>query len=192
MEHLLDRLDSVPFLLPIIIMFSRIVDVSIGTTRIIMVIRGKRLTAAVLGFFEVTTWLIAITAIISRINNWYLVIFYGIGFALGNVVGMFIENFMAIGQQVVRFISPEEGEGITRTLRNKGFGVTEVVASGREGPVGFGFVIASRKMMPTVISIISGVDPRAVVTIEDVRYSNIVEYYQPVSRFNWWNVFKKK
>ena len=192
MEHLLDRLDSVPFLLPIIIMFSRIVDVSIGTSRIIMVIRGKRLTAAVLGFFEVTTWLIAITAIISRINNWYLVIFYGIGFALGNVVGMFIENIMAIGQQVVRFISPEEGEEITRTLRNKGFGVTEVVASGREGPVGFGFVIASRKMVPTVISTISGVDPRAVVTIEDVRYSNVVEYYQPVGRFNWWNVFKKK
>ena len=192
MEHLLYRLDSVPFLLPIIIMFSRIVDVSIGTSRIIMVIRGKRLTAAVLGFFEVTTWLIAITAIISRINNWYLVIFYGIGFALGNVVGMFIENIMAIGQQVVRFISPEEGEGIIRTLRNKGFGVTEVVASGREGPVGFGFVIASRKMVPTVISTISGVDPRAVVTIEDVRYSNVVEYYQPVGRFNWWNVFKKK
>jgi len=192
LETLLNKLDSVPLLLPLAIMCARIIDVSIGTVRMIMVIRGKRLRAAVMGFFEVTIWLTAITAIISHIDNWLNVIFYGLGFATGNVVGMLIENKMAVGQQVVRFISPDEGDRIIRTLRAKGFGVTEVVASGHEGPVGFGLVISSRRKVPGLVSIISSVDPKAVVTVEDVRYSNIVEFYQPAGRFNRWKIMKKK
>ena len=192
MEILLERLDEVPFLLPVAIMFLRIIDVSMGTVRLIMVFRGRRITAAVLGFFEVIIWLTAITAIISHITDWVNVIFYGLGFALGNVVGMMIENIMAVGQQVVRFISTEESDKITRILRAKGYGVTEVVASGREGPVGLGFLIAARKKIPSLIGLISGMDPKAVVTIEDVRYSNIVEYVRPIGIGSRWLKFIKK
>jgi len=191
-EILLERLDEVPFLLPVAIMFLRIIDVSMGTVRLIMVFRGRRITAAVLGFFEVIIWLTAITAIISHITDWVNVIFYGLGFALGNVVGMMIENIMAVGQQVVRFISTEESDKITRILRAKGYGVTEVVASGREGPVGLGFLIAARKKIPSLIGLISGMDPKAVVTIEDVRYSNIVEYVRPIGIGSRWLKFIKK
>ncbi len=192
MEILLERLDEVPFLLPVAIMFLRIIDVSLGTVRLIMVFRGRRITAAVLGFFEVIIWLTAITAIISHITDWVNVIFYGLGFALGNVVGMMIENIMAVGQQVVRFISTEESDKITRILRAKGYGVTEVVASGREGPVGLGFLIAARKKIPSLIGLISGMDSKAVVTIEDVRYSNIVEYVRPIGIGSRWLKFIKK
>ncbi len=193
MEVLLEKLDEVPFLLPVAIMLLRIIDVSLGTVRLIMVFRGRRITAAVLGFFEVIIWLTAITGIISHITDWVNVIFYGLGFALGNVVGMQIENIMAVGQQVVRFISAEESDRITRILRAKGYGVTEVVASGREGPVGLGFVIAARRKIPALVSLISGVDPKAVVTIEDVRYSNIVGYIQPIGTGSrWLRFFKKK
>lgn len=193
MEILLEKLDEVPFLLPVAIMFLRIIDVSLGTVRLIMVFRGRRITAAVLGFFEVIIWLTAITAIISHITDWVNVIFYGMGFALGNVVGMQIENIMAVGQQVVRFISTEESDKITRILRAKGYGVTEVVASGREGPVGLGFLIAARKKIPSLIGLISGMDSKAVVTIEDVRYSNIVEYVRPIGiGSRWLKSLKKK
>jgi len=191
-EILLQKLDEVPFLLPVAIMFLRICDVSLGTVRLIMVFRGRRFTAAALGFFEVIIWLTAITGIISHITNWVNVIFYGLGFAVGNVVGMLIEDKMAVGQQVVRFISTEEGDRITRILRTKGYGVTEVVASGRAGPVGLGFLIASRKKVPVLVGLISGVDPKAVVTIEDVRYSNIVEYFQPIWAGSRWLKFLKK
>lgn len=176
MEELLSSLDQYPLLLPLAIMLSRVVDVSIGTVRMIMVFRGRRYTAAVLGFFEVTVWLLAITGIIAHVDNLISYLAYGLGFAAGNIVGLMIEQKMAVGQQVVRFISSEEGESISRVLRSHGFGVTEFSGSGREGPVLLGFVIASRKKMPELMSIITGVDPKCVVTIEDVRHSNIVEY----------------
>ncbi len=192
MEALLDRIEEVPFLLPLAIMCLRIVDVSIGTTRVILVIRGQRLGASVLGFFEVTIWLTAITAILRHTDNWVNVVAYGTGFALGNMIGMFIEKRMAIGQQVVRFISSTHGDEIVRTLRRTGYGVTEVVASGREGPVGFGLVIVARRRVPELIEAIAGIDPRAVVTVEDVRYSNVVEYFQPSGSMRLWNRLAKK
>ena len=192
MEEFFNRIDSVPFLLPLAIVCLRIIDVSLGTMRMILVIRGRRLYAATLGFFEVIVWLTAITGILSHITDWINVVAYGVGFSLGNVVGMFIESKMAVGQQAIRFISPELGERITRVLRAKGFGVTEVVASGREGPVGLGFVIVSRKKLPEVMEIISGIDSAAVVTIEDVRHSNIVEYHHLAGGKKWRPFLKKK
>lgn len=193
MEGLLDGLASTPMLLPLAIMLMRITDVSISTVRMIMIIRGRRLSAAFLGFFEVMIWLAAITSIISHLDNWINVVFYGLGFSLGNIIGMFIENKMAVGQQVVRFISRDEGEQITRLLRKQNYGVTEVVASGREGPVGLGFLIVSRKKTPRVIEAIARIDPNAVVTVEDVRHSNIVEYYrQSEIGGRWWHGIMKK
>ena len=192
MEEFLNRLDSVPFLLALAIVALRIVDVSLGTVRMIMVIRGKRLNATVLGFFEVIIWLTAITAILHHITNWINVVAYGLGFALGNLIGMSIENKMAVGQQAIRFISREQGDRIIRTLRALGFGVTEVVASGREGPVGLGFVIVSRKKVSQVMETISGIDSASVVTIEDVRHSNIVEYHSMMGGKRWRTFFKKK
>ena len=192
MEEFLDRLDSVPFLLALAIVALRIVDVSLGTVRMIMVIRGRQLNAAILGFFEVMVWLTAITAILSHITYWINVVAYGVGFALGNVIGMFIESKMAVGQQAIRFISREQGDRIIRTLRARGFGVTEVVASGREGPVGLGFVIVSRKKVPEVMETISGIDSASVVTIEDVRHSNIVDYHRMLGGTRWRTFLKKK
>jgi uncharacterized protein YebE (UPF0316 family) len=196
-EEFLNSLDQYPFLLPLAIMCSRVVDVSIGTVRMIMVFRGKRYTAAVLGFFEVTVWLLAITGIISHVDSVTSYIAYGLGFAAGNIVGLMIEQKMAVGQQLVRFISSEEGENISRVLRAQGFGVTEFSGSGREGPVLLGFVIASRKKVPELMAIIDGVDSRAVVTIEDVRHSNIVEYNRMLvdatgGLFGWLRITKKK
>ncbi len=193
MEQLLNSLDQYPLLLPLAIMCSRVVDVSIGTVRMVMVIRGRRYLAAVLGFFEVTIWLLAITGILAHVDNLVSYLAYGLGFALGNIMGLMIEQKMAVGQQVVRFISSEEGENISRVLRARGFGVTEFSGSGREGPVLMGFVIAPRKKVHELMEIICGVDPRSVVTIEDVRHSNIVEY-KPQAGGLWgrMRILKKK
>ncbi|MEA1996334.1 MAG: DUF5698 domain-containing protein [Gemmatimonadota bacterium] len=192
MEAFLEYLASVPLLLPLAIMCLRIIDVTLGTVRMVMVIRGYRLRAAVLGFFEVTVWLTAIAGIMSHIDSWVNVIFYGLGFALGNVIGLSIEKKMAIGQQVVRFISRDHDEKIIRTLRSSGYGVTEVVASGHSGPVGLGFVIISRKRVPELVRIVSDLDPHAVITIEDVRQSNAVDFYQRAGDTRRFRFVKKK
>ncbi|MCA1760617.1 MAG: DUF5698 domain-containing protein, partial [Bacteroidales bacterium] len=49
------------FLLPFLIFVSRILDVTIGTIRIVMVSKGQKFWAPLLGFFEVFIWLLAIS-----------------------------------------------------------------------------------------------------------------------------------
>ena len=59
--------------IPILIFIARVVDVSMGTIRIIFVSRGIRFLAALLGFFEILIWLVAITQImknLTRMETW--------------------------------------------------------------------------------------------------------------------------
>lgn len=78
--------------LPLLIFFSRITDVTIGTIRIVMVAKGQKKIAPILGFFEVLIWLIAISQIIQHLDNWICYFGYGAGFATGNYIGMIIEE----------------------------------------------------------------------------------------------------
>ena len=57
-------------LLPLAIFAARVVDVSMGTVRVVLLGRGMRLLAPLLGFFEVIIWLIAIGQIMQNLTNW--------------------------------------------------------------------------------------------------------------------------
>ena len=91
-------------LLPLLIFCARIIDVSIGTLRIIFVSKGKRNIAPLLGFFEVLVWILAISEIMQNLNNWVCYVAYAAGFAAGNYVGMIIEEKLAIGILIIRII----------------------------------------------------------------------------------------
>jgi len=75
-----------------IIFLSRVLDVSIGTFRVQMIVRRKKLIAGVLGFFEVLIFILIVSKVIQDIGNWLNVIAYCAGFATGNIVGIFISE----------------------------------------------------------------------------------------------------
>jgi len=56
-------------IIPLLIFFARICDVTLDTARIIYVSRGMKLLAAFIGFFEVLIWLISITQIMQNLTN---------------------------------------------------------------------------------------------------------------------------
>lgn len=64
-----DFLDQYPYLLPVIIFFGRIIDVTLGTLRIIFVSKGEKYKAPIIGFFEVFIWIVIISQILSRAND---------------------------------------------------------------------------------------------------------------------------
>ena len=82
-------------LLPFLIFFARILDVSINTIRIIFVMNGRKGISTFLGFFESLIWLLAIGQIFQNIDNPASYIAYPLGFASGIFVGMFIEEKLA-------------------------------------------------------------------------------------------------
>jgi uncharacterized protein YebE (UPF0316 family) len=157
--------------LPILIFFARVTDVTLGTLRIIFISRGKRSLAPVLGFFEVLIWIVVIGQIVQNLHSITSYLAYAAGFATGNFVGMAIEDKLAIGTLIVRVILPKDSEMLRAQLASAGYGVTTVAAEGAIGHVALLYTVVKRKDYPELMSIINRVHPKAFVTVEEVRSS---------------------
>jgi len=102
------------FTIPILVFLARILDVSVGTLRIIFVSKGFKKYAAFLGFFESLIWLIAVSQVMKHMDNWVTYVTFALGFAVGNYVGMLIEERIAIGNQIIRIITRRDATELTR------------------------------------------------------------------------------
>jgi uncharacterized protein YebE (UPF0316 family) len=156
-------------ILPLLVFLARVVDVTLGTLRIIFTSRGKRHLAPLLGFVEVFIWVSVIAEITRGTHNLVAYLAYSGGFAVGNYVGMFIEDKLAIGLLVVRAIVPDHVQSLTKKLHEKGYGVTSVNAQGSLGPVKLIYTVVMRKDLPKVAGIIQDAHPNAFFTVEELR-----------------------
>ncbi|MGA7616662.1 MAG: DUF2179 domain-containing protein [Thermoanaerobaculia bacterium] len=159
-----------PFVLtPALIFLARICDVSVGTVRIIALSRGQRLLAPFLGFFEVLIWLIAIQQIFQHLDNAAAYIAYAAGYATGNVVGMWLEDRLALGLIAVRVITNEDSTDLIERLGAAKFGVTSMAARGVSGNVRLVFMVIPRKIARRALEIVRETHPKAFISISDVR-----------------------
>lgn len=152
-----------------LIFLLRVSDMTLDTLRVLVVMRGKKGIAWVLGFFQASIFVLAISSVLSNLDNPLNVIGYAAGFATGNVVGMFIEERLAIGHTLISIVSSRRGSAIAEHLRDQGYAVTEVPARGKDGAVSLLNVSVLRKNVERVRKIVNDVDPDAFITAEDVR-----------------------
>jgi len=157
-------------LLPLLIVVARILDVSIGTIKIIYISKGNKKITPILGFFEVSIWLLAVTKVFENLDNWACYLAYGIGFALGSYIGIIIEEKLALGVQLIRFITKKDAKELITFLRLKGYGVTAIKAEGSKGEVGVVYSVVNRKNIKYFVSMIKEFNPNAFYTIEDIRF----------------------
>lgn len=185
-------LNSVIFtwvILPLLIFFARILDVSIGTIRVILVSRGVRFLAAFIGFFEVLIWLLAIGQIIKNLNNVVCYLAYGGGFAMGTYLGVLIEGKLSIGMVIVRIITQRDATELISFLHLKGYGVTRVNAEGAYGDVMILFSIVRRTDLKDIIDVVKKLDPKAFYSIEDVRF--VSEGIFPPEKIRYKNIRRR-
>ena len=90
--------------LPLLIFIARLCDVSLGTIRIIFVSKGFKYLAPIIGFFEMLIWLFAVREIFQHLDNFVYYLAYAGGFGVGNFVGIYIENKLSIGIEIIRII----------------------------------------------------------------------------------------
>lgn len=158
--------------IPVLIALARITDVSIGTLRIIFVAKGLRYLAPILGFFEVSIWLAAISQVMNNLTNLTNFFAYALGFSLGNYLGMYIETRLALGMVVVRIITKRDSHELVASLRAMGYSVTVADAQGNTGAVNIIFTVIKRADIKKVTPLILEHNPQAVYSIEDVRHAS--------------------
>jgi uncharacterized protein YebE (UPF0316 family) len=156
--------------MPLLIFVARILDVSVGTLRVIFVSKGYRTLATVLGFFEVLIWIMAMGQIMGDLNNIWYFFSYAAGFATGNFVGITIEKKISLGVVILRVITQKNAEDLVKHLRADNYGVTVLDAEGAEGTVKVIFMVIKRQKLSVVVPIVKQFNPNAFFSIEDVRY----------------------
>ncbi len=181
-------MDSIYFdyiILPLLIFLARICDVSLDTIRVIMISKGFRKYAPYVGFFQILIWIITITRIMENLDNWFTYVAYAAGFGMGTFVGMWIEERIAMGNELLRVITKLPADNLIQALREKGFIVTVARGEGREGEVGILFLAVKRKVLNSAIALVKEFNPHAFYTVEDMRYVRSPDILTSNTKKNW-------
>jgi len=156
-------------ILPILIFFARVADVTLGTLRIVFISQGRRTLAPLVGFFEIFIWLLAMGQIFSNLTNFLYYFAYAGGFAMGNYVGLIVEDKISLGILSLHLILRENPEALIKELRAQGYGLTILTAEGIKGNVKLLVLIIQRKNLSKIMEIIRNFNPNAFVSIEQVK-----------------------
>jgi uncharacterized protein YebE (UPF0316 family) len=152
-----------------LIFMLRVGDMTLDTLRLLVVMRGKKAVAWIFGFFQALIFVVAISSVLKNLSNPLNMIGYAAGFATGNVVGMLIEERMAIGHTHLRIVSSRLGSAIADKIRQEGYAITEISARGKDGMVSVLNCSVLRKNVSRIHQIVNEVDSDAFITAEDVR-----------------------
>lgn len=162
------QLTQQTILIALLIFTVRVISTSLDTLRVILTMRSNKFWVWVLGFINSAIWVLTFVFVLADIDNIVNVIFYAAGFATGNVVGMWIEDKLAIGFAEIRVISPNWGAAILEVLRENNYAVTEIPGRGKDGMVSVITSSVRRTQVNDFEKLVRDVDDDAFITTEDV------------------------
>ncbi len=163
----------------LLIILSRIADVSLGTLRTVAIVNSRKGMALALGFFEVLIWIVVVSKVVTSLDVPAYAVSYALGYALGSYLGVMLEQSLAYGEQVLRIFT-RQGGAVASDLRQAGYAVTAIQGEGLEGPIHLLVVQRPRKQMATLIERVEGLDPECFYVVDDVRMSSTARLRQRV------------
>ena len=169
-SDLLAITDPVVMLTGLAVFAARIADVSIGTVRTIVTVQGRTVIAFTLAVFEVTIWITVVSAVIHQVGETpILIIFYSLGYATGNVVGILVERRLAYGMIILKVFTLTHGREMAESFRKAGQPVTVFVGEGMSGPVMELYLACRRRDLKWMIPKVYELDENAFYVIEQAR-----------------------
>ena len=153
----------------VFIFIARIVDMSLDTLRVILIVKGRRFIGACLGFIEVLIWLSVIRVIFTELDNIGNMIAYAAGFATGNYIGSMLEEMIALGKVSVQVVLNRCDDEVTNMIRESGFGVSAIECKGKQGLKTLLIIQVNRKQLKHLNKLIEQIDPCAFITILETK-----------------------
>jgi uncharacterized protein YebE (UPF0316 family) len=166
--------------IPLLVFFARVVDVTLGTIRIVLVARGHKTLAPLIGFFEILAWLVALGQVVQHLNRPLNFVAYAGGFATGTWIGLQRIDKTVAGYLSVRVITPADATELVTKLRSQQFGVTTVAARGVTDRVRLLFSVIRRQDLDRLLKTVRTDYPKAFISVSDVRLAS-EGYFSPGS-----------
>jgi len=158
-----------PIIAGLFVFCMRVIDMSLDTLRLLFLMRGRRLLAGMIGAVQAGVFILAVSAVLRGPLNFWTVLGYSAGFGCGIILGMVVEDKLALGHNMVDIYTLNKGKDVTSALREQGYAVTEFSARGRSGSMRVIQCIVTRKDVPVVRAIVEETDPNAFLTIGDIK-----------------------
>jgi uncharacterized protein YebE (UPF0316 family) len=136
----------------LIIFIAIMIQVLIGTVRLIVMVKGKKTLSIIIGFFESATSITITITVVSNVMkagvNIFIILFYSSGFALGLLLGMLISRKISRDMLSINIITRVAEVKMEDVLRENGFGVTRFAGSGKDGELEILNVICAKNSLP--------------------------------------------
>lgn len=160
-----------PIVLYILIFIVKVFEVSLSTLRIVLITKDERVKGAIIGFFEVTIWVLVVSTVLNNITeDPFKVVIYALGFAVGNFMGSKLENFLAIGDTNIEVIThKKDGKHMAKHLRENGLAVTSVDAYGMNDLREILYLHVPRKKVRKTVFLIRQFQEDVVITVNDIK-----------------------
>lgn len=153
----------------VVIFLMRVGDVSLGTLRVLAMVRGNRVQAATLAFFEALIFIGALLTVLTNLHDPWRILGYAMGYASGTASGMTLERWIASGWILTRIITRHSAPELLAVLREHGFGVTAVRGHGREGDVLILFIASPRRRGELLLRLAKETDAKAFITVDPIQ-----------------------
>ncbi len=153
------------------VFFGRIIDVSLGTIRTLLTVKGKRIIAATIGFIEATIWFLVVKeALNTGANSLWIVFSYAGGYAIGTYLGGFISNKIIKSNFCVQVIISQKNKKLVNALREEGYGVSVVDAKGHKSTKYMLFIEINHKSFKHLKELIMEMEPNAFIFVNETKH----------------------
>ena len=160
------------FILCLGIFFARLIDVSLGTIRTILSVKGKTMLATIIAFFEVLIWfMVAREALNTDIDSFWIPISYSLGFASGTLLGILISKNFIDGLMCVQVITKKDNVSLINLIRQNGYGLSIVSLKNDYDEIKKEMLIIelNKKSLKRLITIIKSEEPSAFLMINETK-----------------------
>lgn len=153
------------------IFLVRIIDVSLGTVRTIITVKGRRVLASMVGFIEVFVWfLIVREALNTDETSLWIAISYSLGFATGTYIGSLLSDIFISGTLGLQVVTNNANNNMVDVLRENGYGVTVVDVRGKDKDKYMLFMEIDKKKLNHLKNLIKSLDPKAFIVVNETKY----------------------
>ena len=144
--------------------------VALNTIRFMLTMKGYRMIAPFVAMVEVTIYVVGLGLVLDRLDNFWNIAAYALGYGVGIAVGIQIEEYLALGHIMVTAIVPDIESNIAENLRDLGYGVTTSYALGKEGDRLVLEILTTRKSERKLYKQISEIESKAFVISYEPKY----------------------
>ncbi len=155
------------------IFLVRILDVSLGTLRTIITVKGRNTLASMVGFIEVFVWfVIAREALNTDVDSIWIAISYSLGFATGTYIGGVLSDHFISGTLSVQVVTSSKDRRILNKIREEGYGMSVIDIRGKDdGQEKYMlFIEINKKNMSHLKNMIKKIDEKAFIVVNETKY----------------------